>query len=152
MKHRHSSQLLQQLVFVGSSIVFFILIIVVPFLLGMYYSFTDWNGVSASINWVGFDNFVHIFTNDPKFQTAFWFTVRFTVVGVILTNVIGFFLAYFLTKPLKTRNILRTIFFMPNVIGGLLLGFIWQFIFVKGFSAVGDVTGWLVLQSSLAGG
>lgn len=110
MKHRKSSQLLQQLVFVGPSIVFFILIIVVPFLLGMYYSFTDWNGVSENINWVGFDNFLHIFANDPKFQTAFWFTVRFTVVGVVLTNIIGFFLAYFLTKPLKTRNILRTIF------------------------------------------
>ncbi|QOS76641.1 sugar ABC transporter permease [Paenibacillus sp. JNUCC31] len=142
MKHRKSSQLLQQLVFVGPSIVFFILIIVVPFLLGMVYSFTDWNGVSANIHWVGFDNFKQIFANDPKFVSAFWFTVRFTLVGVILTNVIGFFLAYFLTKPLKTRNILRTIFFMPNVIGGLLLGFIWQFIFVKGFSAVGDVTGW----------
>ncbi|MFC9711475.1 carbohydrate ABC transporter permease [Paenibacillus sp. NPDC056933] len=142
MKHRKSSQLLQQLVFVGPSIVFFILIIVVPFLLGMVYSFTDWNGVSANIHWVGIDNFKQIFANDPKFVSAFWFTVRFTLVGVILTNVIGFFLAYFLTKPLKTRNILRTIFFMPNVIGGLLLGFIWQFIFVKGFSAVGDVTGW----------
>jgi raffinose/stachyose/melibiose transport system permease protein len=142
MKHRKSSQLLQQLVFVGPSIVFFILIIVVPFLLGMVYSFTDWNGVSTNIHWVGFDNFKQIFSNDPKFLSAFWFTVRFTLVGVILTNVIGFFLAYFLTKPLKTRNFLRTIFFMPNVIGGLLLGFIWQFIFVKGFSAVGDVTGW----------
>lgn len=142
MKHRGSSQLLQQLVFVGPSIVFFILIIVIPFLLGMVYSFTDWNGVSATINWIGLDNFLHIFANDPKFQTAFWFTVRFTVVGVVLTNIIGFFLAYFLTKPLKSRNMLRTIFFMPNVIGGLLLGFIWQFIFVKGFSTIGDLTGW----------
>ena len=71
MKHRKSSQLLQQLVFVGPSVVFFILIIVVPFLLGMVYSFTDWNGVSASINWVGLDNFMHVFANDPKFQTAF---------------------------------------------------------------------------------
>lgn len=142
MKHRGSSQLLQQLVFVGPSIVFFILIIVIPFLLGMVYSFTDWNGVSATINWIGLDNFLHIFANDPKFQTAFWFTVRFTVVGVVLTNIIGFFLAYFLTKPLKSRNMLRTIFFMPNVIGGLLLGFIWQFIFVKGFSTIGDLTDW----------
>lgn len=142
MKHRGSSQLLQQLVFVGPSIVFFILIIVIPFLLGMVYSFTDWNGVSATIHWIGLDNFLHIFANDPKFQTAFWFTVRFTVVGVVLTNIIGFFLAYFLTKPLKSKNMLRTIFFMPNVIGGLLLGFIWQFIFVKGFSTIGDLTGW----------
>lgn len=66
MKHRKSSQLLQQLVFVGPSIVFFILIIVVPFLLGMYYSFTDWNGVSENINWVGFDNFIHILRMIPS--------------------------------------------------------------------------------------
>lgn len=92
------------------------------------------------IDFVGFDNFVTIFTNDDKFRDAFWFTTRFTVLGVILTNLLGFILAYFLTKPLKTRNVLRTIFFMPNVIGGLLLGFIWQFIFVKGFAAIGNAT------------
>ena len=113
---------------------------IIPFLLGLYYSFTNWNGVSSKIDFVGFDNFVTIFTNDDKFRDAFWFTTRFTVLGVILTNLLGFLLAYFLTKPLKTRNVLRTIFFMPNVIGGLLLGFIWQFIFVKGFAAIGNAT------------
>lgn len=110
--------------------------------MGMYYSFTDWNGVSGNVSWVGFQNFKMIFTNDPDFWSSFWFTVRFTVLGVVLTNVVGFFLAYLLTKPLKTRNMLRTIFFMPNVIGGLLLGFIWQFIFIKGFATMGDMTGW----------
>ncbi|MDR0269213.1 sugar ABC transporter permease [Paenibacillus sp.] len=142
MNRKKSSGLLQQLVFVGPSTIFFATIIVIPFLLGLYYSFTNWNGVSGKITWVGFDNFKQILTNDPDFGKAFWFTVRFTVIGIIVTNVLGFFLAYFLTKPLKTRNLLRTIFFMPNVIGGLLLGFIWQFIFVKGFSALGDATGW----------
>ncbi|WP_169084411.1 carbohydrate ABC transporter permease [Paenibacillus sp. PL91] len=131
-----------QLVFVGPVTIFFLLIMIIPFLLGMYYSFTDWNGVAGTVNWVGFDNFKQIFTNDADFWSSFWFTIRFTVVGVILTNLVGFFLAYLLTKKLKTRNVLRTIFFMPNVIGGLLLGFIWQFIFVKGFSTVGDMTGW----------
>ncbi|MBB3130276.1 raffinose/stachyose/melibiose transport system permease protein [Paenibacillus rhizosphaerae] len=142
MNRQKSSGLLQQLIFVGPSTIFFLIIIVVPFLLGLYYSFTDWNGVSGDVTWVGFDNFKQIITNDPDFGKAFWFTVRFTVIGIIVTNVLGFFLAYFLTKPLKSRNVLRTIFFMPNVIGGLLLGFIWQFIFVKGFSALGSATGW----------
>src|SRR5690606_30265688 len=64
-----------------------------------------------------------------------------TVVAVILTNIMGFLLALLLTRAIRTKNVLRTIFFLPNVIGGLLLGFIWQFIFVKGFSAVGDLTG-----------
>lgn len=142
MNRKKTSGLLQQLVFVGPSTLFFTVIIVIPFLLGLYYSFTSWNGVSGEVTWVGIDNFKQILTKDPDFGKAFWFTVRFTVIGIILTNLLGFFLAYFLTKPLKTRNVLRTVFFMPNVIGGLLLGFIWQFIFVKGFSAVGDATGW----------
>ncbi|CAM4356447.1 raffinose/stachyose/melibiose transport system permease protein [Paenibacillus endophyticus] len=131
-----------QLVFVGPVTIFFLLIMIIPFLLGMYYSFTDWNGVAGTVNWVGFDNFKQIFTNDSDFWSSFWFTIRFTIVGVLLTNLVGFFLAYLLTKKLKSKNVLRTIFFMPNVIGGLLLGFIWQFIFVKGFSTVGDMTGW----------
>lgn len=142
MGSKRMSGLWPQLVFVGPVTIFFLLIMIIPFLLGMYYSFTDWNGVAGTVNWVGFDNFKQIFTNDADFWSSFWFTLRFTAVGVILTNLVGFFLAYLLTKKLKTRNVLRTIFFMPNVIGGLLLGFIWQFIFVKGFSTVGDKTGW----------
>jgi raffinose/stachyose/melibiose transport system permease protein len=142
LKSKKLSQWLQQLFFVGPAALFFFLIMIIPFGMGMYYSFTDWNGVSGVVTWVGFGNFSKIFTNDPDFWNSFWFTVRFTLLGVVLTNVVGFFLAYFLTKPLKTRNALRTIFFMPNVIGGLLLGFIWQFIFIKGFATLGDITGW----------
>ncbi|AWB43252.1 ABC transporter permease [Paenibacillus sp. CAA11] len=130
-----------QLIFVGPAALFFILIMIVPFLLGVYYSFTDWDGVSGKVDWIGLNNFRQIFMEDTQFREAFWFTARFTLIGVVLTNVLGFFLAYFLTKPLATRNILRTVFFMPNVIGGLLLGFIWQFIFIKGFGALGESTG-----------
>ncbi|MGW9527172.1 carbohydrate ABC transporter permease [Paenibacillus terrae] len=140
MNRAKSSQWLQQWIFAGPSTLFFVIIIVIPFMLGMYYSFTEWNGVANQAKWVGLDNFSHILLDDDKFRTAFWFTVRFTVIGVVAANMIGFLLAYFLTKPLKTKNMLRTIFFMPNVIGGLLLGFIWQFIFVKGFAAIGEST------------
>ncbi|AIQ45159.1 ABC transporter permease [Paenibacillus sp. FSL R7-0273] len=142
MRGNKLSHLGQQLFFVGPALLFFTIVMIIPFVMGMYYSFTDWNGVSGNVAWVGFDNFKMIFTNDSDFWSSFWFTVRFTLLGVVLTNVVGFFLAYFLTKALKTRNMLRTIFFMPNVIGGLLLGFIWQFIFIKGFATMGDLTGW----------
>lgn len=141
MKRRKTSQLTQQLVFVGPSTVFFVLIVAVPFFLGLYYAFTDWNGISRQVDVVGVRNFVHIFTKDPAFLNSFWFTAKFTVLGVILTNVVGFALAYFLTKRLYTRNVMRTVFFMPHVIGGLLLGFIWQFIFVRGFASIGGATG-----------
>ncbi|WP_270164446.1 carbohydrate ABC transporter permease [Paenibacillus sp. SYP-B4298] len=131
-----------QLIFVGPVVAFFSIIVVIPFFLGMYYALTDWNGVASQVNWVGLTNFKTIFTNDPDFWSSFWFTTRFTLVGIVLTNIVGFALAYFLIQGLKLRNVLRTIFFMPNVIGGLLLGFIWQFIFIKGFSTLYDLTGW----------
>lgn len=134
------SGMLQQWVFIGPALLFFSIIVIAPFLMSLFYSFTEWNGVTAHIKFNGLDNFKHILLDDKDYQKAFWFTAKFTVVSVILTNVIGFLLALLLTQYLKSRNILRTIFFMPNVIGGLLLGFIWQFIFVKGFATLGELT------------
>jgi len=132
--------LFQQWVFVGPALIFFTLIVLIPFLMSIYYSFTEWNGVTTTVKFNGLSNFKHILLNDEDYRNAFWFTTRLTVTNVILTNAVGFLLALLLTQALKTRNVLRTIFFMPNVIGGLLLGFIWQFIFVKGFATLGDLT------------
>ncbi|SDT23245.1 carbohydrate ABC transporter membrane protein 1, CUT1 family [Paenibacillaceae bacterium GAS479] len=136
-----SKSWVQQLVFTGPVTLAFAIIIALPFFMGMYYSFTEWNGVSDNATFVGLDNFVKIF-NDQTFINSFKFTTKFTIAAVILSNLVGFILALLLTQPVKSKNLLRTIFFMPNVIGGLLLGFIWQFIFVKGFAAVGEKTGW----------
>ncbi|WP_409345317.1 carbohydrate ABC transporter permease [Paenibacillus sp. MBLB4367] len=136
-----ASKWLQQSVFVGPAVLFFAIVVVIPFLMSIYYSFTEWNGVSSQIKWVGLANFKQLLFHDPDFGKAFWFTIRFSVAEVALTNVTGFLLALLLTKALKSRNILRTVFFLPNVIGGLLLGFIWQFIFVKGFATLGQLTG-----------
>ena len=91
--------------------------------------------------WIGIANYKRILFHDPDYYKAFWFTFRYAIIGVLLTNLVGFFLALLLTQALKLRNVLRTIFFMPNVIGGLLLGFIWSFIFVKGFATIGELTG-----------
>jgi raffinose/stachyose/melibiose transport system permease protein len=130
---------LMQLLFVGPATVVFLIIIALPFALGLYYSFTEWNGVSSNVQWIGFGNYREL-AGDSGFWDSFGFTVRLTIVSVLLTNVVGFLLALILTRALKLRNVLRTIFFLPNVIGGLLLGFIWQFIFVKGFAAFGEWT------------
>ncbi len=139
-------QILTYISFVGPAFFVFSIIVIIPFVLGMYYSFTDWNGVSGTIKWVGIDNFFQIFTNDLQVKSSFLFTIKFTLASVILTNLLGFLLALSLTQSLKTKNILRTVFFMPNLIAGLLLGFIWQFIFVKGFSSIGEITGFSVFQ------
>ncbi|OPH61278.1 ABC transporter permease [Paenibacillus ferrarius] len=134
------SGVMQQWVFVGPALVFFTLIVLIPFFMSIYYSFTEWNGVTTNVKFNGLDNFKHILFEDKDYRNAFWFTTRMTVTNVVLTNVVGFLLALLLTQSLKSRNVLRTIFFMPNVIGGLLLGFIWQFIFVKGFATLGSLT------------
>ncbi|GIP21967.1 carbohydrate ABC transporter permease [Paenibacillus sp. J22TS3] len=132
----------QQLVFLGPCLLFFLTIVVTPFLLGFYYSSTDWNGLDLDkAVWTGAANWTRIFTDDPKFWESFWFTLRFTVISVIIANVLALALALMLMKSLKTKKLLRTIFFVPNVIGGILLGYIWQFIFTKGFATIGEITG-----------
>ncbi|MCZ8518306.1 MULTISPECIES: carbohydrate ABC transporter permease [Paenibacillus] len=131
-----------QLVFMGPALLFFMIIVIAPFLLGFYYSFTEWNGLDLDkAVWNGTANWERIFTKDDKFWESFGFTLRFTVISVILANILGLSLALLLMKQLKTRRLLRTLFFMPNVIGGILLGYIWQFIFTKGFSTIGELSG-----------
>ncbi|WP_425434579.1 carbohydrate ABC transporter permease [Paenibacillus catalpae] len=121
----------------------FTIIVLIPFLLGFYFSFTEWNGLDLDkAKWIGMDNVRRIFTNDDKFWAAFKFTLKFTVVTVVVTNILALLLGLLLTRPMRGRNTLRTIFFLPNMIGGILLGYIWQFIFTKGFKTIGEMTGW----------
>ncbi len=119
--------------------------------MGVYYSFTSWNGISSATEWVGFENYKRIFTNDERFFDSFLFTTKFMFAAVAISNIIGFSFALLLNSALKTRNILRTAFFIPNVIGGLLLGFIWQFIFVRGFAAIGELTNLSFFQQAWLG-
>lgn len=140
MKQRRKSNLMQQLVFMGPAVIVFSVVVMIPFVMGIGYSLTDWNGVSTNLSWVGFQNYVKLFL-DSSFRKSIIFTTKYTVVVVLLANVIGFGLAYFLTQKLFARNFMRTVFFMPNVLGGILIGFIWKFIFVKGFAAIGQMTG-----------
>ena len=129
-----------ELVFRGVIVAMFLLMKIVPFFLSIGYAFTDWNGISGVVTFNGVQNFIRLLGD-----TQFWYSLRFTLaqclVAVISANLFGFFLAYFLVKPLKARGLLRAGFYLPNVIGGLVLGFIWQFIFLKVFPAIGEVTG-----------
>ena len=94
--------------------------------MGIYLSFNKFTTVSNA-EWVGFENYIKAFSNSD-FLNALWFTVRFTVVSVITVNVLAFLLALALTGAVKGKNIFRTIFFMPNLIGGIVLGYIWNLI------------------------
>jgi raffinose/stachyose/melibiose transport system permease protein len=113
-------------IFVLPTLIAFAIAFAVPFILGLALSFTEFTTV-VDAKWVAFQNYVRAFSNED-FLNALWFTVKFAVVSVITINVIAFILAYFLTKGLKATNFFRTVFFMPNLIGGIVLGYIWQLI------------------------
>lgn len=134
--------------FVAPSLISLILVVGIPFIMGIYYTFTNWNGANPNYNFVGLQNYIGLF-KDTQFIYSFKITIVYTAVSVITINLIGFGLAYMVTRNLKTKNLLRTGFFMPNLIGGLILGFIWQFIFNSVFTAAGSAIGSNFLSTSL---
>lgn len=102
----------------------FIIGFVWPFLWGIFLSFHKFTTISKT-TFVGLDNYLKVF-QDSTFVSAFWFTAKFTVVSTVLINVIAFAIALALTRGLKGTNVFRTVFFLPNLIGGIVLGYIWQ--------------------------
>lgn len=113
-------------IFLLPTMVAFLIGFIAPFILGVYLSFCEFTTVTDA-KFVGFKNYLR-FWNDPSdvFLHSLWFTALFTVVTVVLINVIGFAVALALTKKIKGTNLFRTVFFMPNLIGGLVLGYVWQ--------------------------
>lgn len=139
--------------FVGPVLLAFIVVQLLPLIIGIGYSFTDWNGIKSNINFVGFENYAGLF-KDKEFIASFKFTGLFTLVSVVVLNALGFGLALLVTRENKLSNILRTVFFMPNLIGGLILGFLWNFIFTEIFNSLGSLLnmkwmmGWLSDQKT----
>lgn len=136
--------------FVSPALISFILIQVIPTLQGFYYSFTNWNGIGSKKDFVGLKNYIYVFTQDTQFGKAFLFTFIFACCAVFCVNIVGFWLAMLVTQKIKGKNFMRTVFFMPNLIGGILLGFTWQFIFVQVFNAIGKYLNWPFLQGWLS--
>lgn len=98
-----------------------------PFLQGIYLSFCDFRLISDA-KWVGLKNYISVF-QDTNFMRSFGYTAVFAVVSLVIINVLAFMVAYVLTLEIKGSNIFRTVFFMPNLIGGIVLGYIWSMIF-----------------------
>lgn len=112
-------------VFVLPALAAYALSFLIPLGMGVFLSFCKFKTLkNATV--VGLDNYIYLFTKDKTFLPALWFTVKVTVVGVLTTNVIAYALALLLSRKMKGTNVFRTIFFMPNLIGGIVLGYIWQ--------------------------
>ena len=105
----------------------FIIGFVWPFMQGIYLSFCNFN-TPKDATWVGVQNYIKAF-QDPGFAKAFWNTASFAVVSIVVINVFAFAIAFALTQKMRGANVFRTVFFMPNLIGGVVLGYIWSMIF-----------------------
>nr|WP_156851308.1 sugar ABC transporter permease [Planococcus donghaensis] len=129
------------LLFTLPLLIIFTIIVVIPFLIGIYYAFFEWDGIGANPKiFVGFENFLTLFS-DGRFMKSTWLTILFTVLSVISVNIVGLAFALLVTSKLRLANLARTMFFMPYLIGGLILGYIWQFVFLDVFAAIGKATG-----------
>lgn len=125
----------------------FIAVVMVPFLYGVYLTLTDWNGVSKEKNFIGLVNFAGVM-KETQFWSSLALTFKYVIAVVILVNVLAFAIAYLLTRGIKGQNFFRAGFFTPNLIGGIVLGYIWQFVFSRVFVNIGESTGWSFFEAS----
>ena len=125
----------------------FFAVVIVPFLYGVYLTLTDWNGVTTAKNFVGLKNFGGV-VKDAQFWTSLLLTFKYVIFVVIIVNVLAFAIAYLLTRGIKGENFFRAGFFTPNLIGGIVLGYIWQFVFSRVFVNIGESTGWSIFEVS----
>ena len=114
-------------IFLVPTLAAFVIGFIVPFIMGVWLSFCDFTTVTDA-EFIGFDNYIRAFS-DAMFQHSFWFTALFAIVSLLVINIVAFALALALTQKMRGTNLFRTIFFMPNLIGGIVLGYIWQLIF-----------------------
>lgn len=142
-------------VFVAPTFIAFCIAFLIPFIMGLYLSFCEFRTVSDA-QFIGFKNYIRAFSENSDFLNSLWFTIKFAFVSVISINVIAFLLALFLTRGIRGTNLFRTVFFMPNLIGGIVLGYIWQLIingvlYNYGYSITSNATfgywGLIVLMS-----
>lgn len=142
MKSKKNKERAWYILFTAPLIVIFFLVEIIPFFLGVGYSFFSWDGLPLNpMVFVGFNNFIRLF-HDSRFMSAAGHTIVFTIFSVVLVNVVGLIFALLGTSRLTGHTAARTMLFMPYLIGGLILGYIWKFILGDALAAVGKATGW----------
>lgn len=127
----------QFLMFAGVTTAVFAAVVIVPFIYGLYLTFTSWDGISTQKPFVGFANYAATFADGAYWQ-ALGRMIIYSVIAVILVNVVAFILAFLVTSGVKGQNFFRAGFFVPNLIGGIVLGYIWKFVFNRAFVALGE--------------
>jgi raffinose/stachyose/melibiose transport system permease protein len=134
-RNTFSYKLKQILMFAGPGTILFFCVVVVPFIYGLYLTFTSWDGVSRNKPFVGFANYASAFA-DTAYWQALGRTAIYSIFSVIFINVLAFLLAYLVTSGVKGQNFFRAGFFVPNLIGGIVLGYVWKFVFNRAYVAI----------------
>lgn len=135
------------LLFGGPSIFAFAAVVLMPLAVGLYLTFTNWDVRTADHTFIGLSNYAAVF-RDTVFLGQLWFTLKYVFFTVLSANVLAFFIALALTRGMKGEQWLRTGFFTPNLIGGIVLGYLWQTLFSQVLPYLGNKYGWALFQSS----
>jgi len=133
--------------FAGPTLLAFTVVFLIPFVVGLYLTFTKWDVITNDGSFVGFVNYVEVF-RDKTFLTQMWFTIRYVFFTVIISNLLAFFIALALTSGMRGERWLRTGYFTPNLIGGIVLGYLWQMLFSRVFPYLGQKYGWELFATS----
>ena len=145
-RNTFSYKLRQILMFAGPGTILFFAVVVVPFIYGLYLTFTSWDGVSANKPFVGFANYAAAFS-DGAYWVALGRTAIYSIFAVVFINILAFALAYLVTSGVKGQNFFRAGFFVPNLIGGIVLGYIWKFVFNRAYVAIASaITGGMAIS------
>lgn len=150
-RHKRNGTMFEWLWFVGPIFVIYTMLFTVPFVQGIYYSFTDWNGLNPVVNFVGLANYKRLFLQDTIFHDSLKITANFAVWNVFLTNVVAMLFAVALTSKFKFNNMFRAAIFLPNMISMVVGGFIWLFMFTKISPAFYDMTNLAIFGRSWLG-
>ena len=134
-------------IFLGPTMLLFTLLVLIPLVSEIFYSFTNWNGIDPTFKFIGLKNYLRT-VKDATYWTSFWFTIKFSIFVVVISNLIGFFWAYVLSGDIPYKNFWRALIYAPRIIGGVVLGFLWRFIFQNVFVQFGNWTGikWFAQQ------
>lgn len=151
MKNKINSEKISFWLFTLPAILLVTISTVIPFLMNLYYSFTNWNGVSSQADFVGIKNYISLMNDKMFWRGPVAFTFKFALAFVILVNIFSMAFAMMLTRGIKTSNILRALFYVPQVISMIMVGYTWKFILGNGFENLYEITGWELFNLSWLG-
>ena len=137
--------------FVAPALIIYCIFLVIPMLGGIFYSFTDWNGLNPDFNFIGLQNYIEALTDDVNFKNSTVFTFKYAFVVLIIQNVVALLLALLIESKSKSKGMFRTIFFMPNMLSMIIGSFIWTFIFAKVLPEIASKTFLTFLDQSWLG-